>query len=124
MAIGALRELNTARLRVPQDMSVIGFDDISFAALAEPPLTTILIPRSEIGENAVEALMHTIQAADNLGREFNVSAQLVVRESTGAGSGATRKRQVEEKRWLIVCSKPEEWADPRSLHSSWDGFAQ
>ena len=100
MAIGALRELKTAGLRVPQDMSVIGFDDISFAALAEPPLTTILIPRSEIGENAVEALIHTIQAADNLGREFKVSAQLVVRESTGAAPPAKGKlkRKVAIKR--------------------------
>src|SRR5215475_599466 len=92
MAIGALRELKAAGLRAPQDMSVIGFDDISFAALTDPPLTTILIPRAEIGENAVEALIHTIQAADNLGREFNVSAQLVVRESTGAAPPAKRKR--------------------------------
>jgi LacI family transcriptional regulator len=91
MAIGALRELKSAGLRVPQDISVIGFDDISFAALAEPPLTTILIPRSEIGENAVEALIHTIQAADNLGREFKVSTQLVVRESTGAAAPQKRR---------------------------------
>ncbi|MBO0859653.1 MAG: substrate-binding domain-containing protein [Chloracidobacterium sp.] len=62
MAIGALRELKSAGLRAPQDISVIGFDDISFASLAEPPFTTILIPRSEIGGNAVEALIHTIQA--------------------------------------------------------------
>jgi DNA-binding LacI/PurR family transcriptional regulator len=92
MAIGALRELKSAGLRAPQDISVIGFDDISFASLADPPLTTILIPRSEIGENAVEALIHTIQDADNLGREFKVSAQLVVRESTGAAPPAKRKR--------------------------------
>lgn len=91
MAIGALRELKNAGLRAPQDISVIGFDDISFASLADPPLTTILIPRSEIGENAVEALIRTIQDADNLGREFKVSAQLVVRESTGAAPPAKRR---------------------------------
>ncbi|HEU0180421.1 MAG TPA: LacI family DNA-binding transcriptional regulator [Blastocatellia bacterium] len=94
MAIGALRELKGAGLRVPQDISVIGFDDISFAALTDPPLTTILIPRSDIGENAVEALIHTIRAADNLGREFKVGARLVVRESTGAArpEGGNKKR--------------------------------
>ena len=46
MAIGALRELKSAGLRVPQDVSVIGFDDITFAALAEPQLTTIMLPRA------------------------------------------------------------------------------
>jgi DNA-binding LacI/PurR family transcriptional regulator len=84
MAIGALRELKSAGLRVPQDVSVIGFDDISFAALSEPQLTTIITPRAEIGEAAVEALIHMIKAEDNVGREFKVSTQLVVRESSGA----------------------------------------
>ena len=91
MAIGALRELKSAGLRVPQDVSVIGFDDITFAALAEPQLTTIMLPRAEIGEAAVEALMHTIAAEDNLGREFRVSTQLVVRESTGAAAGESSR---------------------------------
>jgi LacI family transcriptional regulator len=93
MAIGALRELKSAGLRVPQDISVIGFDDISFAALAEPQLTTIVIPRAEIGEAAVEALIYTIKDAKNLGREFKISTQLVVRESTGAArpEGKSRK---------------------------------
>ena len=58
MAIGALRELKSAGLRVPQDVSVIGFDDITFAALAEPQLTTIMLPRAGAREAAVEALMH------------------------------------------------------------------
>ena len=84
MAIGALRELKSAGLRVPQDVSVIGFDDISFAALSEPQLTTIITPRAEIGEAAVEALIHMIKAEDNVGREFKISTQLVVRESSGA----------------------------------------
>lgn len=86
MAIGALRELKSAGLRVPQDISVIGFDDISFTVLADPQLTTILIPRAEIGASAVEALIHMIKAPDSMGQEFKVSTQLVVRESTGAAA--------------------------------------
>ncbi|MCI0390596.1 MAG: LacI family transcriptional regulator [Acidobacteria bacterium] len=97
MAIGALRELKSAGLRVPQDISVIGFDDISFAALAEPQLTTILIPRAEIGEAAVEAIMHTIKDEDNLGREFKVTTQLVVRESTGAVRPQTEIKREKTK---------------------------
>jgi DNA-binding LacI/PurR family transcriptional regulator len=91
MALGALRELKNAGLRVPQDISVIGFDDISFAALAETQLTTIVIPRAEIGEAAIEALLHTIKAEDNMGREFKVSTHLVARESTGAAAPAKKK---------------------------------
>ena len=82
-AIGVLRELHRAGVGIPEEMSVIGFDDISFAALTEPPLTTIVFPRAEIGRAAVEALMHTIRAEGNLGREYTVSTQLKVRESTG-----------------------------------------
>ena len=95
MAIGALRELKSAGLRVPQDVSVIGFDDITFAALAEPQLTTIMLPRAEIGEAAVEALMHD-RGRGQLGREFRVSTQLVVRESTGAAAG---KAHAEDAEW-------------------------
>lgn len=93
MAIGALREIKSAGLRAPQDISVIGFDDISFAALAEPQLTTIVIPRSEIGEAAIEALMETLKAPDHLGREVRVGTQLVVRESTGAAPPEQRKKR-------------------------------
>jgi len=48
--------------------------------------------------NAVEALIHTIHATDNLGREFKVSAQLVARESTGAAPPAKRKRDRKKEK--------------------------
>lgn len=83
MAIGALRELKNAGLRVPEDMSVIGFDDILFASLADPPLTTIALPRAEIGRAAIEALIQTTAADGNLGRKFKVKTHLVTRGSTG-----------------------------------------
>src|SRR4029078_5425506 len=60
MALGAMQEFKAAGLRVPQDISIIGFDDISFASLSEPPLTTVCSPRVEIGRRAVEALMLTV----------------------------------------------------------------
>jgi LacI family transcriptional regulator len=87
MAIGALRELHRSGLHVPRDISVVGFDDISFAALTEPPLTTISFPRAEIGRAAVDALMHTIGSPDSAGQEVRVSTHLVVRESTGEATG-------------------------------------
>jgi DNA-binding LacI/PurR family transcriptional regulator len=83
MAMGALRELRKEGLRVPEDISVIGFDDIVFAALTDPQLTTIALPREEIGRAAVEALLNTIKAPNHLGREYKITSCLIIRESTG-----------------------------------------
>ena len=57
MAIGALKAARTAGLAVPRDVSVVGFDDISFAAFTDPPLTTVRQPRREFGHAAVAALL-------------------------------------------------------------------
>src|SRR5437016_1320791 len=84
MAMGALRELRRAGLHVPRDISVIGCDDIWLAKLTDPQLTTIMIPRAEIGAAAVEAVLHTNSGEGRAGREIKISTQLVVRESTGA----------------------------------------
>jgi DNA-binding LacI/PurR family transcriptional regulator len=83
MAMGALREMKKAGLHVPDDLSIVGFDDILFAELTDPPLTTVSLPREEIGRAAVEALLATIEDAGRLGRTYKVAPRLVVRESTG-----------------------------------------
>jgi DNA-binding LacI/PurR family transcriptional regulator len=84
MAIGALHELKSAGLQVPNDMSVIGFDDIAFATLAAPQLTTIAVPRAQIGKAAVQAILRTLNAADHQGQVFEIGTRLIVRGSTGA----------------------------------------
>lgn len=84
MAVGAVRELRRAGLRIPKDISVIGCDDIWLARLSDPPLTTIMIPRAEIGIAAVEAVLLKNSAKANAGREIRINTQLLVRESTGA----------------------------------------
>ena len=88
MAIGALRELSRAGLRVPQEISVIGFDDIWLAKLTEPPLTTVMIPRAEIGAAAVEAVLRNNGEADRPGHEIRIPTRLLVRQSTGAAPAA------------------------------------
>jgi len=93
MAIGALRELKKAGLRVPEDISVVGFDDILFAALTDPPLTTVALPREEIGRASVEALLDTIKDAGRMGREYKITPRLVARESTGPAPAAENKRK-------------------------------
>lgn len=83
MAVGALRELGRAGLRVPKDISVIGCDDIWLGKLTDPQLTTIMIPRAEIGAAAVEAVLRSNSAKDHVGREIRIPTELLVRESTG-----------------------------------------
>lgn len=85
-AFGAMRAVRLAGLRVPEDVSIIGFDDIQLAEFTEPPLTTVRLPRSLLAEKAFEALATHINAkkADTPahGVEYVVGTELVVRGST------------------------------------------
>lgn len=82
MALGAMQEFKAAGLHVPDDISIVGFDDISFASLSEPPLTTVCSPRVEIGRRAFEALMLTVDRPHQMGIEVRVPTYLVKRDST------------------------------------------
>ncbi len=81
MAIGLMRALHSAGLRVPQDMSVAGFDDIEFAAVAEPALTTIHQPRRELGQAAATVLVDLLSGRPTQAR-IRLDTQLVIRNST------------------------------------------
>ncbi len=83
-AIGVLRAAYTEGLRVPQDLSVIGLDDIAFDEYTLPPLTTIRMSRAELARAAFEALRQQAEDPANprMRREFLVSTSLVVRGST------------------------------------------
>lgn len=61
MAMGAIHELKTAGLRVPQDISVAGFDDIGFSEVFDPPITTIRQPRQEMGRLAMEMVVRRLE---------------------------------------------------------------
>ena len=82
MALGAMQEFKSAGLHIPKDISIVGFDDISFASLSEPALTTICSPRVEIGRRAVEALMLTVDKPHQQGVEIRVPTYLIKRNST------------------------------------------
>ena len=84
-AIGVLHKLYRTGLRVPDDISVIGFDDIHLAEVTMPPLTTVQMSRFEIAKAAFGALRaHVESAGGSAGkREYNIPTDLVVRESTG-----------------------------------------
>lgn len=84
MALGVLHELREAGLRVPQDVSVTGFDNIKLAEIASPSLTTLHIPRDYIGHLMFQILADASSEPEKSGREMLINPELVVRGSTGA----------------------------------------
>jgi DNA-binding LacI/PurR family transcriptional regulator len=82
-AIGAIRAFQEAGLRVPQDISVMGFDDIPGAAFHYPSLTTVRQPLRRMGEIAAETLMNRLEGNKDYPAEIAVAPELIVRESTG-----------------------------------------
>ncbi|WP_262297929.1 LacI family DNA-binding transcriptional regulator [Microvirga sesbaniae] len=80
MAIGLMRTVFSAGLKVPDDISVAGFDDIEFAAVAEPSLTTIHQPRRELGQAAASALIDLLQGRPSPKR-IRLETDLVIRDS-------------------------------------------
>jgi LacI family transcriptional regulator len=79
-AIGALRAIHEKGLRIPQDISLVGFDDITVSSYTQPPLTTIRIPRNEIAETAFHAL---VDMQDRHGIQVHpIRTELVIRKST------------------------------------------
>lgn len=83
-AIGVLHKLYRAGLRVPDDLSVIGFDDIHIAEVTIPPLTTVQMSRFELARAAVTALRTHVEQPQEAKREYNIQTDLIVRESTSA----------------------------------------
>ncbi|MGA2536346.1 MAG: LacI family DNA-binding transcriptional regulator [Terracidiphilus sp.] len=88
-AIGVLRAAYMEGLRVPDDISVVGLDDIDFAEFTLPPLTTIRLSRADLARSAFEALRQQAEDGTNpkIQREYLVSTSLVVRGSTAPPSG-------------------------------------
>jgi DNA-binding LacI/PurR family transcriptional regulator len=84
-AIGVLHKLYRAGLRVPDDLSVIGFDDIHISEVTIPPLTTVQMSRFELARAAVTALRAHVEPSENAEskREYKIQTELIVRESTG-----------------------------------------
>jgi LacI family transcriptional regulator len=84
MALGALFALQSVGLNVPQDISVVGVDDILLASFSMPPLTTVAQPKQEAGRMAVDFLMDRIAKSIDPPRAVILDAHLVVRASTAA----------------------------------------
>ena len=90
-AIGVLHCAYDASLRVPEELSVVGFDDILFAEYTQPALTTVAVPRAEIGKTAFEALWTMLADPELKGREYRLGTHLVTRQSTARVSAKTAR---------------------------------
>jgi LacI family repressor for deo operon, udp, cdd, tsx, nupC, and nupG len=82
MAVGAMRALREAGLRVPEDISVIGFDDMPLASYFDPGLTTIRQDTFNMGREAARLLIRAIETPEKQRRHLRMPVELVVRKST------------------------------------------
>jgi DNA-binding LacI/PurR family transcriptional regulator len=101
-AIGVLHTMYRAGLRVPDDLSVIGFDNIHIAEVTIPPLTTVQMSRFDLARAAVTALRACVEGTEKSTQkhEYNIQTDLVVRESTGFPRGTMkelRKKNLSKK---------------------------
>ncbi len=83
MAIGAIRQAKKMELNVPSDISISGFDDISFSEFSDPPLTTVSQPAEEFGSNAMQMLYDLMNDEEPANKNIFLPFELVIRESTG-----------------------------------------
>lgn len=101
-AIGVMREAFELNIKVPQDLSVIGFDDIRMAEFLTPPLTTVQMSQSELARLAFEALLKEVKRETPIpeGSEYVLKTHLVLRNSTTFPSSrtATGRRTTAKKR--------------------------
>ena len=81
IALGAAKALKESGLRIPEDISLTGFDGIQFSEISEPPLTTIQVPCHEIGAAALKLLCRHIADAGFIPRKVLLTAKLIERES-------------------------------------------
>jgi LacI family transcriptional regulator len=82
IAYGVIRALKSKGLNIPEDISIIGFDDLPSSAIAEPPLTTIRVSTRQIGRRALEKLSERIiHPSDQATENVLISGNLVVRNS-------------------------------------------
>jgi DNA-binding LacI/PurR family transcriptional regulator len=83
LALGVIRAIRRARLQVPGDVSVVGFDDSAFMNCTDPPLTTVRQPIDAMGRAVVTLLANQIEGAAAADEELLFEPELVVRSSTG-----------------------------------------
>jgi LacI family transcriptional regulator len=87
MAVGALSALRDARVNVPREIAIAGFDDLPIARYTDPPLSSVHVPISDLGRMATEVLVGGIRRRAGMRRQETLPTTLVVRQSCGANPG-------------------------------------
>lgn len=90
MTLGAFRALHEAGIRIPDEVAVVGFDDMPWATSLNPPLTAVSQPSQEIGSAAADLLLDRIARPDRAVRHVILETKLVVRASCGASARTAR----------------------------------
>jgi len=108
LAIGVLHKLSRSGLRVPNDVSLIGFDDIHMAEMMIPPLTSIQMSRVDLARAAVSALRSHIQSASPR-REYVINTRLIVRASTNFPRGTMERLRPASKQRRGRAPRPRQW---------------
>lgn len=90
MALGVIQQLTMEGIRIPDDVSLVGFDDLSYAAALTPPLTTMRIPRSTWGQAACARLVDQIMNGVEDVSDVTIPAEFMIRGSTGPAPRAPR----------------------------------
>lgn len=81
IALGAMKAMSERGIRIPEDISIVGFDDLTFSSISNPPLTTLRVPKQEMGRMAVRRLRDIIQDNDGVKLKTQVCTQFIERAS-------------------------------------------
>ncbi|WP_051317985.1 LacI family DNA-binding transcriptional regulator [Cohnella thermotolerans] len=92
MAVGALRALHEAKVKVPRDVSIISFNDIAISEFMQPPLTTVKVHMEFMGETAVELLADRLSTRREIAKKVVLPTKLTIRESTAEPMPRDRER--------------------------------
>ncbi|WDD98298.1 MULTISPECIES: LacI family DNA-binding transcriptional regulator [Thalassomonas] len=82
MAIGAMKGLKAKGLKIPEDISIAGFDDLEFSKYSDPPLTTVAQPAEKLGEKSAELLFQLIDGETSSQNEYVLPVEFIIRQST------------------------------------------
>jgi LacI family transcriptional regulator len=98
-AIGVMREAYDRHIKIPANLSIIGFDDIRLAQFTTPPLTTVQMSQSELAKLAFRALMHEVEpdASDSKSNEYRLNTSLVLRRSTALAPSGEGKKTIKNR---------------------------
>ncbi len=117
VAFGALAAIHERGLAVPQDIAVVGFDDVRLARYITPPLTTVRLPAYELGARAMKILIEMIEGETPAETEVFLETELVIRESCGARAGKPAPHSVLHRVLAVGkggCLSPKKVVFPQS----------